>query len=107
MDVPQARTVGRKTHPMWDRGSAPGQQLELPVAERRGEAAVGTSGQGTPVREECLMERAVERGNLLAALRRGKRNGGSPGIDGMTVAELPGDLREYWPQIREALLAGT
>jgi RNA-directed DNA polymerase len=49
----------------------------------------------------------VERGNLLAALRRVKRNGGSPGIDGMTVEELPGYLREQWPQIREALLAGT
>ena len=53
------------------------------------------------------MERVVERGNLLAALRRVKRNGGSPGIDGMTVEELPGYLREHWPQIREALLAGT
>jgi RNA-directed DNA polymerase len=53
------------------------------------------------------MERVVERENLLAALRRVKRNGGSPGIDGMAVEELPGYLREQWPQIREALLAGT
>jgi RNA-directed DNA polymerase len=92
---------------MLDRGRAPGQQLELPFAERRGEAAVGASGQSTPVREESLMERVVERGNLLAALRRVKRNGGSPGIDGMTVEELPGYLREHWPQIRAALTAGT
>jgi RNA-directed DNA polymerase len=92
---------------MLDRGRAPGQQLELPFAERRGEASVGASGQSTPVREESLMERVVERGNLLAALRRVKRNGGSPGIDGMTVEELPGYLREHWPQIRAALIAGT
>jgi RNA-directed DNA polymerase len=92
---------------MLDRGSAPGQQLELPFAERRGEAAVGASGRRTPVREERRMERVVERGNLLAALRRVKRNGGSPGSDGRTVEELPGYLREHWPQIREALLAGT
>jgi RNA-directed DNA polymerase len=36
------------------------------------------------------MEQVVERGNLLAALRRVKRNAGSPGIDGMTVEALPG-----------------
>src|SRR5262245_34899741 len=92
---------------MLDRGHAPGQQLELPFAERRGEASVGAAGLSTPVGEEHLMEQAVERGNLLAALRRVKRNGGSPGIDGMTVEELSGYLREHWPQIRAALLAGT
>jgi len=53
------------------------------------------------------MERVVERGNLLAALRRVKRNGGSPGIDGMTVEAFPGYLWEQWPQLPEALLAGT
>jgi RNA-directed DNA polymerase len=92
---------------MVDRGHAPGQQLELPFAERRGEASVGASGEGTPVGEERLMEQVVERGNLLAALRRVKRNGGSPGIDGMTVEEWPGYLREQWPIIRAALRAGT
>jgi RNA-directed DNA polymerase len=92
---------------MLDRGNAPAQQLELPFAERRGEAAVGASGRDTPVGVEGLMERVVERGNLLAALRRVKQNGGSPGIDGMTVEELPGYLCEHWLQIREALLAGT
>jgi RNA-directed DNA polymerase len=106
-DVLKARTVGRRTPQMWDRGSAPGQQLELPFAERRGEAAVGASGWRTPVREERLMERVVERGQLLAALRRVKRNGGSPGSEGMTVEECPGYLREPWPQLREALVAGT
>ena len=92
---------------MLDRSSAPVKQLELPFAERRGEASVGASGKDTPVGAERVMERVVERGNLLAALGRVKRNGGSPGIDGMTVEELPGHLREQWPQIREALLAGT
>lgn len=91
---------------MLDRGSAPGKQLELPFAERRGEASVGASGMDTPVGAEQVMERVVERANLLAALKRVQRNGGSPGIDGMTVEELPGYLREQWPQIRAALLAG-
>ena len=92
---------------MLDRGSAPAQQLELPFAERRGEAAVGASGGDAPVGEVGLMERVVERGNLLAALARVKRNGGGPGVDGMTVEGLAGYLREQWPPIREALLAGT
>lgn len=52
------------------------------------------------------MEHVVERTNLLAALARVKRNGGSPGMDGMTVEELPGYLKAHWPEIREALLAG-
>jgi len=92
---------------MLDRGHAPGQQRELPVAERRGEASVGALGRSTPVGDERLMERVVARGNLLAALARVKRKGGSPGVDGRTVEALPGSLREHGPQMREALLAGT
>jgi group II intron reverse transcriptase/maturase len=53
-----------------------------------------------------LMERACERPNLQAALKRVRRNAGSPGIDGMTVEELPGHLRVHWPRLREELLAG-
>jgi RNA-directed DNA polymerase len=53
------------------------------------------------------MERVVERSNLLRALARVKTNGGSPGIDGMTVEELPEYLRQHWPTLRAALLAGT
>ena len=32
---------------------------------------------------------------------------GSPGVDGMTVEELPEYLRAHWPAIREQLLAGS
>ena len=53
------------------------------------------------------MERVVERGNLLAALAHVKRKGGSPGVAAMTVEALPGYVREQWPPIRDALLAGT
>src|ERR1700730_16282875 len=53
-----------------------------------------------------LMERACERQNLLAALKRVRQNAGSPGIDGMTVEVLPGYLRVHWPRLREELLAG-
>jgi Group II intron, maturase-specific domain/Reverse transcriptase (RNA-dependent DNA polymerase) len=92
---------------MLDRSRAPGKPRERPFGARRGEASGGASGQDTPVGAERVMARVVERGNLLAALRRVQRNGGSPGLDGRTVEELPGYLREQWPQIRAARLAGT
>jgi RNA-directed DNA polymerase len=53
-----------------------------------------------------LMERACERPNLQAALKRVRQNAGSCGIDGMTVKELPGYLRVHLPRLREELLAG-
>ena len=52
------------------------------------------------------MERVGERPNLWAALARVKANGGSPGPDGMTSEELPGDRQPHWPALRAALLAG-
>ena len=91
---------------MLARSRAPGKPLERPFVERRGEASVGAAGQDTPVGAERVRARVVERGPRRAALRRVKRNGGSPGIDGMTVEALPGYLREQWPQSRAARLAG-
>jgi group II intron reverse transcriptase/maturase len=52
------------------------------------------------------MELVVERQNCLAALKRVKENKGSPGIDGMTVGELPAYLKANWVSIRGDLLAG-
>ena len=43
----------------------------------------------------------------MQALKRVKSNKGSAGIDGMSVEELPGYLKEHWPAIREQLLGGT
>ena len=53
------------------------------------------------------MEEVCERENLRQALQQVKANKGSPGIDGMTVEELPGYLEQHWPAIREQLLNGT
>ncbi len=53
------------------------------------------------------MERVVERGNAQAALKRVRQNQGSPGVDGMTVDELPEYLAENWEGIRAQLLEGT
>jgi RNA-directed DNA polymerase len=53
------------------------------------------------------MEEVCERENCLQALKRVKSNKGSAGIDGMAVGVLPAYLLEYWPAIRNQLLAGT
>lgn len=52
------------------------------------------------------MEQVVERRNVEEALKRVRRNKGSPGIDGMTVEELPAHLAKHWEALREQLLAG-
>jgi RNA-directed DNA polymerase len=53
------------------------------------------------------MEEVCERENCKQALRRVKANKGSPGINGMTVEQLPGQLKGHWLAIREQLLSGT
>ena len=93
-------------------------QMELAfTAESRGEApraaAEGTEPSTvkreteSPVSTEGLMEEVCEAENLKKALKRVKANKGSPGVDGMTVNELPGYLKQHWPVIREQLLSGT
>ncbi len=53
------------------------------------------------------MEAVLERRNMQAALRRVKRNRGSPGVDGMTVEELVPYLRDHWEEIKSSLLDGS
>jgi len=85
--------------------SASAKQRELPLGTRD-EIGGGKRGAESPVVDEQLMEEVVARENLQAALRQVRRNGGSAGVDGMTVEELPASLKAHWPQIREQLLTG-
>jgi len=55
---------------------------------------------------QCLIERMVERANMVKALNRVKQNKGAAGIDGMTVDELPVYLQINWNFIKEQLLKG-
>lgn len=56
---------------------------------------------------EDLMERVVTQENATAAWLAVKRNGGAPGIDGMTTQQLRDHVRKHWESIRNKLLAGT
>src|SRR5215469_13122255 len=61
----------------------------------------------SPASTNQLMEEVCEGENLKQALQQVKTNKGSPGMDGMTVEELPGYLQQHWPAIREQLWNGT
>src|SRR4030095_15340276 len=55
---------------------------------------------------EELMEQMVTEANATEAWRAVKRNGGSPGIDGMTTKQLREHIQAHWESIRKKLLAG-
>jgi RNA-directed DNA polymerase len=101
MDGERQKTGEQLSFPGKSRGEAPrvsGEGTEPSTAKREAESPAST---------EHLMEEVCERENLKKALKRVRSNKGSPGIDGMTVDELPGYLKEHWPTHREQLLSGT
>jgi RNA-directed DNA polymerase len=71
---------------------------ETLVAKRKTESLAGT---------ERLMEEVCELENCKQALQRVKANKGSPGVDGMTVEELPEHLKQHGLEIGEQLRNGT
>jgi RNA-directed DNA polymerase len=84
-----------------DRGEAP------KAAEEGTESFTAKRKAESPAIGEQLMEEVCERENCKQALSRVKANKGSPGVDGMTVNDLPGYLKQHWPAIREQLLSGA
>ena len=81
---------------------------EAPKARREGtESFTANCATESPAGTQQLMEEVCGRENCQRALRRVKANQGSPGIDGMKVAELPGYLKQHWPALRDQLLSGT
>jgi len=89
---------------------------ETPLGETEGtEALRAKRGTEDPAGNQRVMEEVCERENRRAALKRVRANQmrfqllrqGSPGIDGMTVDELPEYLEQHWPAMREQLLSGT
>src|ERR1039457_6613897 len=81
---------------------------EASVVDREGtEVPMARGETENPAGNQRVMEEVCERENRRAALKRVRANQGSPGIDGMTVDELPEYLEQHWPAIREQLLSGT
>src|SRR5450759_1814594 len=81
---------------------------EAPAGDREGAEAPRVRREAEdPAGNQRVMEEVCERENRRKALKRVRANQGSPGIDGMTVDELPGYLEQHWPVIRGQLLKGT
>ena len=83
--------------------------------EEAGEAQPGSSeGSNRPLASDGsgalahgLIEAVVEPENMRQALKRVRSNRGSPGVDGVTVQELPESIRKEWPRLRKELLEGS
>src|SRR6266545_955142 len=82
--------------------------------EEAGEAqpgpSEGSNPQMAPERAGALaaglIEAVVTAANMRRAMKRVQANKGSPGVDGMTVQEMPAYLEQEWPRLREELLEG-
>jgi len=70
------------------------------------ELVAGSSGQPESIHTQALLAQVLARDNLQRALKQVRQNKGAPGIDGMTVDELPDYLRHHWPELRAQLEAG-
>jgi len=89
-------------------GTTQGAGGEAPQDLRGGETAAARGGDGrSGTATDRLMEEVVGWNNVEKALARVRQNKGSPGVDGMTVDEMPKHLEGAWEGIRRQLLAGT
>ncbi|MNT28945.1 Group II intron-encoded protein LtrA [compost metagenome] len=60
----------------------------------------------TNAEPDTLMERVLAPANLKRAYQRVVSNKGAPGADGMTVDQLAGYVKQYWPILKTRLLVG-
>src|SRR5438128_2022250 len=95
---PEQEVLAFPTESRSDAPKAVVQGTETLVAKRKSESLAGT---------ERLMEEVCELENCKQALQRVKANKGSPGVDGMTVDELPEYLKQQELEIGEQLRNGT
>lgn len=77
------------------------------IEQERSLASASTEDELHPARADDLWEKVFSKQNVDRALARVERNGGAPGADGMTVAELPPHVEANWPEIRRSLDDGT
>ena len=90
-------------------------ELDLPIPgwgesprreAREVEVDKATAEPESPASTEHLMEAICDPGNIEAALDAVVRNKGAPGIDGITVKQLPSIFSARWSEIKDQLLQG-
>ena len=83
------------------------------VVNTQGAGSQGPSSETARTRDTTpnegigLLEKILERENMLQALHRVEKNQGAPGIDSMTVKDLRQYVIENWGTTKESLLNGT
>ena len=92
---------------MKSNGIASDNLLKQAAALPQDESVTGHGSQTASIQPEALLARVLERPNLQRALKQVRQNKGAPGIDGMSVDELPRHLKEHWLEIRAQLVAGS
>jgi RNA-directed DNA polymerase len=75
--------------------------------ERREESQAPTASDPARALTERLMEEVCQLDNLNQAYRRVKANKGAPGVDGMTIDELPAWFAKHEQEFRAALCDGS
>ena len=95
-----------KTESGADTATHPEGQGQYPESRPVGVETNPASSSWTKAESASLMEAMVDKANMERAYRRVVANKGAPGADGMTVHQLADHLKEYWPTLRERLLAG-
>jgi RNA-directed DNA polymerase len=99
---------GRKPDPQLQLPFAPGVAGEAQdAAGGRVETFISPRAHQSPTIPISVMQEVLQPENLEAALERVQANKGAPGIDGMTVKQLPEYLGSHWHQIKQQLLEGT
>jgi len=58
------------------------------------------------LQDNASIENAVAEGNITVATKAVKRNKGAPGIDGISIEEIQGEMQKHWPRIKEEILEG-
>lgn len=87
-------------------GNASDNLHQQAAAQPPGEPVAGSFGQPESIPPRVLLAQVLDRANLQRALKQVRRNKGAPGIDGMTVDELPEYLLHHWLEIRADLETG-
>jgi RNA-directed DNA polymerase len=91
---------GRRQQIQYVLALEPVERGETPLGGSQGtEPLVAKPAPESPAVTEQLMEQVCNRKNLVRAWKRVRRNQGSPGVDGMTIADAGDYLREPWPSI--------
>ena len=88
-------------------GNASDHLRQQAAAKPQDELASGSPGQPESIHTQTLFAQVLGRANLQRALKQVRRNKGAPGIDGMTVDQLPEYLLHHWLEIRAQLETGS